>query len=128
MSEKIDNIKKILDNSSYFYKKDNIYVDKRTEDYAVNFGLQWNKFALTQYDSFTGLPLTRNRLINSSEWKDEEINKKLKTESIRIFLRGDNLFTITSHDGIDPEQTLSGLTNARSSLMKTVSLGLNIKL
>ena len=34
MSEKIDNIKKILDNSSYFYKKDNIYVDKRTEDYA----------------------------------------------------------------------------------------------
>ena len=77
MSEEIDNIKKILDNSSYFYKKDNIYVDKRTEDYAVNFGLQWNKFALTQYDSFTGLPLTRNRLINSSEWKDEEINKKL---------------------------------------------------
>ena len=59
---------------------------------------------------------------------DDEINKKLKTESIRIFLRGDNLFTITSHDGIDPEQTLSGLTNARSSLMKTVSLGLNIKL
>lgn len=80
MSEEIDNIKKILDNSSYFYKKDNIYVDKRTEDYAVNFGLQWNKFALTQYDSFTELPLTRNRLINSSEWKDEEINKKLIIE------------------------------------------------
>ena len=80
MGEEFDNIKKILDNSSYFYKKDNIYVDKRTEDYAVNFGLQWNKFALTQYDSFTGLPLTRNRLINSSEWKDDEINKKLIIE------------------------------------------------
>jgi len=80
MGEEFDNIKKILDNNSYFYKKDNIYIDKRTEDYAVNFGLQWNKFALTQYDSFTGLPLTRNRLINSSEWKDDEINKKLIIE------------------------------------------------
>ena len=59
---------------------------------------------------------------------DSEVNKKLKTESIRLFLQGDNLFTLTGHDGIDPEQTLSGLTNARSSLMKTVSLGLNIKL
>ena len=80
MSKEFNNIKKILDNNSYFYKKNNIYVDKRTEDYAVNFGLQWNKFALTQYDSFTGLPLTRNRLKNSSEWKDEEINKKLIIE------------------------------------------------
>lgn len=79
-SEEFDNIKKILDNNSYFYKKDNIYVDKRTEDYAINFGLQWNKFALTQYDSFTGMPLTRNRLIDSSEWKKEEINKKLIIE------------------------------------------------
>lgn len=80
MSKEFNNIKKILDNNSYFYKKNNIYVDKRTEDYAANFGLQWNKFALTQYDSFTGLPLTRNRLKNSSEWKDEEINKKLIIE------------------------------------------------
>ncbi len=58
----------------------------------------------------------------------DAVNSKLKTESIRLFLQGDNLFTFTGHDGIDPEQTLSGLTNARSSLMKTVSLGLNIKL
>ncbi len=58
----------------------------------------------------------------------DEVNNKLKTESFRIFLQGDNLFTITGHDGIDPEQTLSGTTNARSSLMRTISLGLNIKL
>ena len=56
------------------------------------------------------------------------MNEKLKTESIRVFVQGDNLFTFTGHDGIDPEQTLSGLTNSRSSLMKTVSIGLNIKL
>jgi argonaute-like protein implicated in RNA metabolism and viral defense len=59
---------------------------------------------------------------------DKEANEKLKTESIRIFIQGDNLFTFTNHDGIDPEQTLSGLTNSRSSLMRTVTLGLNIKL
>ena len=59
---------------------------------------------------------------------DNEINEKLKTESIRIFVQGDNLFTFTGHDGIDPEQTLAGTTNSRSSLMKTVSVGLNIKL
>jgi hypothetical protein len=59
---------------------------------------------------------------------DDKMNEKLKTESIRVFVQGDNLFTFTGHDGIDPEQTLSGLTNSRSSLMKTVSLGLNIKL
>lgn len=73
-------IKKILDNSKYFYKKDNVYIDKRTEDYATNFGLQWNKFTQTQYDSFTGLPLTKNRFSNSSEWKIEEMKDKLVAE------------------------------------------------
>ena len=78
--EKFNNIKKILDNSSYFYKKDNIYIDKRTNDYAENFGLQWNKFTLTQYDSFTGLPLTKERLLENSEWDINEIKDKLIIE------------------------------------------------
>lgn len=78
--EKFKNIKKILDNSSFFYKKNNIYIDKRTKDYAKNFGLQWNKFTLTQYDSFTGYPLTRNRLLESSEWNINEIKDKLIIE------------------------------------------------
>lgn len=78
--KEFQNIKRILDNSIYFYKKDNVYIDKRTEDYATNFGLQWNKFTLTQYDSFTGLPLTKNRLLSSSEWKKYEIQNKLIVE------------------------------------------------
>ena len=80
INEEFINIKKILDSSKHFYKKDNVYIDKRTEDYATNFGLQWNKFTLTQYDSFTKLPLTKNRLSNSSEWKIEEMKDKLVVE------------------------------------------------
>ena len=59
---------------------------------------------------------------------DDEVNERLKTQSIRVFLQGDNLFTLSSKDGIDPEQTLSGLTGSRSYQLKTISLGLNIKI
>tara|TARA_E500000178_G_C16320655_1_gene444618 strand:- start:17 stop:214 length:198 start_codon:yes stop_codon:yes gene_type:complete len=55
-------LKKILDNNQFFDKKQKVYVDKRLEDYSQNFGVQWNKFPLTQFDSHTGFPLTKNRL------------------------------------------------------------------
>src|SRR5260370_19158777 len=32
------------------------------ESYTAAFGLQWNKYRRTQLDSYTGLPLTRDRL------------------------------------------------------------------
>lgn len=34
----------------------------RTDNYTTSFGLQWNKFRKTQLDSFTGVPLSRDRL------------------------------------------------------------------
>ena len=74
------NIKSILDSNEFFIKKENIYIDKRLDDYSSNFGLQWNKFPTTQFDSHTGYPLTRNRLLNSSEWKLNEIKDKLIIE------------------------------------------------
>ena len=37
-------IKNILDNNDFFVKKDNVYIDKRLEDYSINFGIQWNEF------------------------------------------------------------------------------------
>ena len=74
------NIKKILDNKEFFSKEKNIYVDKRTKDYSVNFGLQWNMFPLTQFDSHTGLPLTKNRLLNSSEWSFNDLKNKIIIE------------------------------------------------
>ena len=74
------NIKSILDNNDFFIKKENIYIDKRLEDYSPNFGLQWNKFPITQFDSHTGFPLTKNRLLSSSEWNLNEIKDKLIIE------------------------------------------------
>ncbi len=51
----------------------------------------------------------------------------LGIEKVRIYVRGDNLFTWSSHKGLDPEQSVAGTTDSRSSLMKTVSFGLNVK-
>ena len=78
--EKFKNIKKILDNSSFFYKKNNIYIDKRTQDYAKNFGLQWNKFTLTQYVHSLVIHLENHRLLEFSEWNINEIKDKLIIE------------------------------------------------
>lgn len=40
----------------------------RVENYADSFGYQWNKHRKTQLDSYTGLPLSRERLFQSSGW------------------------------------------------------------
>jgi len=36
--------------------------------YAESFGFQWNKFRKTQLDSYTGKPLTANRLFHVTQW------------------------------------------------------------
>lgn len=36
--------------------------------YSESFGFQWNKFRRTQLDSFTGLPLSRNRVFLVTDW------------------------------------------------------------
>lgn len=42
-------------------------------NYAENFGLQWNKFARTQLDSYTGLSISADRFYASSGWQDEDM-------------------------------------------------------
>ena len=73
-------IKNILDNNDFFVKKDNVYIDKRLDDYSINFGIQWNEFPVTQLDSRTGFPLSKNRLFNSSKWKINDLKNKLIIE------------------------------------------------
>tara|TARA_B110000977_G_C11040111_1_gene478555 strand:+ start:791 stop:1738 length:948 start_codon:yes stop_codon:yes gene_type:complete len=51
-----------------------------TIDYATNFGYQWQTFAKTQFDSQTGLTLTRDRLIEESEWELNELKDKVVLE------------------------------------------------
>ena len=58
------NIKNILDNNDYLIKKNNVYIDKRLEDYSLNFGIQWSEFPVTQFLSHW-LILSKKRLINS---------------------------------------------------------------
>ncbi|MEP0214077.1 MAG: TonB-dependent receptor [Cellulophaga sp.] len=57
----------------------------------------------------------------------KDIVGKASLDNVRLYLRGDNLFTWQSHKGIDPEQSLAGTTDSRSSLLKTISLGLNVQ-
>ncbi|MEH6659628.1 SusC/RagA family TonB-linked outer membrane protein [Leeuwenhoekiella marinoflava] len=54
------------------------------------------------------------------------VAESIYVDKLRFYLRGDNLFTWQSHTGIDPEQNLAGTTDSRSSILKTVSLGVNL--
>lgn len=38
------------------------------DNYATGFGLQWNRHARTQLDSFTGVPLTADRFFKDTQW------------------------------------------------------------
>ncbi len=44
-----------------------------SESYGTNFGLEWMAHARTQLDSFTGLPLSRDRFFASTGWSPEAL-------------------------------------------------------
>lgn len=48
-------------------------------------------------------------------------------KNFRVFLSADNIITLFGRDGLDPEQSLNGLTNNRSAILKTYSGGLEIR-
>lgn len=45
-------------------------------NYADNFGMQWNKFRLTQMDSYTNIPISENRFYHATNWNKEELKDK----------------------------------------------------
>jgi SAM-dependent methyltransferase len=45
-------------------------------NYADNFGFQWNRFRQTQLDSHTGVPISRDRLFQSSGWTAADLAGK----------------------------------------------------
>lgn len=49
-------------------------------------------------------------------------------KGLRIYFQGDNLFSAQSHKGIDPEQSVTGITNSRSYQQKIYTVGFNVKL
>lgn len=46
------------------------------ENYAGNFGLQWNRFPRTQLDSHSGHPISRDRFFSQSDWNPAEMKGK----------------------------------------------------
>jgi len=46
-------------------------------NYADNFGMQWNMFAKTQLDSFSGLPISEDRFWLATGWSPSILRDKL---------------------------------------------------
>lgn len=46
------------------------------ENYSKNFGFQWNKFAKTQLDSYSGHSISRERFFRTTGWKPEDMQGK----------------------------------------------------
>lgn len=44
--------------------------------YSENFGLQWNRFARTQLDSYSGTTITRDRFVLHSGWSEADLQGK----------------------------------------------------
>src|SRR5690348_11333582 len=38
------------------------------ENYASGFGLEWTRHARTQYDSYSGIPVSEQRLFSQTRW------------------------------------------------------------
>lgn len=46
------------------------------ENYAKNFGFQWNRFPRTQLDSYSGVPISRDRFLRETGWAPDELTGK----------------------------------------------------
>jgi SAM-dependent methyltransferase len=47
------------------------------DNYASNFGLQWNRFRQTQLDSYSGVPISRDRFLRETGWTKADLEGKL---------------------------------------------------
>ena len=52
------------------------FLNQNHLNYSDNFGLQWNKYKKTQFDSYTKLPLSSDRFWHNTKWTKEELNGK----------------------------------------------------
>ena len=66
----------IKNSKNKFIVKKDVILSKKIDNYAENFGIQWNEFELTQFDSFTNLPNTENRLKKCTGWNLNKLKNK----------------------------------------------------
>jgi TonB-linked SusC/RagA family outer membrane protein len=58
---------------------------------------------------------------------EDEMIKKFNLKGLRVYLSADNFFTWTKEDNIDdPEQSYGGTTDNSSTVLKTITLGINL--
>jgi 2-polyprenyl-3-methyl-5-hydroxy-6-metoxy-1,4-benzoquinol methylase len=101
-------IKKWLETKDKFEIKNEVILLNVSEEYTKNFSIQWNIFQITQFDSYTKLPLTENRLKECSEWDLDKLKDKKVLEIgsgagrfTEIFLKyGAQVVTIDLSDAI----------------------------
>ncbi|MCD8185730.1 MAG: hypothetical protein LUD68_04520 [Rikenellaceae bacterium] len=55
-----------------------------------------------------------------------EILKKVKISALRVSFQAENLFTVFGVQGLDPEQSISGVSSYRYPNEKTFSFGVNV--
>ena len=48
----------------------------QSDNYAISFGLQWNRFRKTQLDSYSGQPISRQRFLAFTGWTPQELAGK----------------------------------------------------
>jgi ubiquinone/menaquinone biosynthesis C-methylase UbiE len=78
------------------------------EKYTKNFGFQWHKHQKTQLDSFTGIPLSKDRFYKNTKWKITDLKNKNVLELgsgagrfTEILTKTNcNLFTVDSSNSI----------------------------
>lgn len=68
----------------------------------------------------------RLRAVNFGYNLPRTITERLDIQRLRVYFQGDNLLTILSHKGLDPEQSVAGTTDNRSYNQKIASIGLNL--
>lgn len=52
--------------------------------------------------------------------------KKISLNTVQIFVQGDNLWTVSGHQGLDPEQGITGVTYYRYPAMRSITGGINV--
>src|SRR5215203_5459589 len=47
------------------------------DNYASNFGVQWNRFRQTQLDSYTGVSISADRFLRETGWSRTALSERL---------------------------------------------------
>lgn len=68
----------------------------------------------------------RLRNVNLAYALPKQLSNRLKTKTIRVYTRAENLFTLFGPEGLDPEQAMDGVTFYRYPTQKTFTFGLEV--